>query len=325
MWEKIILVTRKTPLEELTERLGTREQARFYLQQEAARFGAAGGPSFADYVAEDATYHAALDALRAAIPRGVRTQIIERRFLPTFTFGEREMVVTLGPDGLVVNTAKYLHGQPIFAVNPDPSQIEGVLLPYAIRRACASGVIAAALSGKASLRRMTMARARLADGQTLDAVNDLYIGQRTHVSARYRLQWGKRCEDQSSSGVLVSTGAGSTGWLRSAAAGALGISAALADGPAATDPAEAARRVRFGAEEASLRFCVREPWPSKTSAATIVYGTIGPGEALTLISQMPQNGVIFSDGVESDYLPFDSGAVARIEIADRKVHLLMPA
>ena len=134
------MVIKRTPLEELIDRLGTREQARFFLEQEAARFGGGpGAPNFAEYVAEDATYHAALEGIKAAIPRGVRSQFIERSFLPTFTFGERELIVTLGPDGLVVNTAKYLNEQPILAVNPDPTRIEGVLLPFSLRRAVSGG------------------------------------------------------------------------------------------------------------------------------------------------------------------------------------------
>ena len=38
-------------------------------------------------------------SLREAIPRGLRVQWIERAFLPTFTFGESDVVVVLGQDG----------------------------------------------------------------------------------------------------------------------------------------------------------------------------------------------------------------------------------
>src|SRR5437588_627039 len=80
-----------------------------------------------------------------------------------------------------------------------------------------------AVHGVFRLRNVSMARAQLNDGQTLYAVNDLFIGQRTHVSARYRLSFQDRGEDHSSSGIIVSTGAGSTGWLRSVLTGAAGI------------------------------------------------------------------------------------------------------
>ena len=68
-----------------------------------------------------------------------------------------------------------------------------------------------------------MAQAILNDGQALLALNDLFIGQRTHTSARYTIHYDNREEDQSSSGVIVSTGAGSTGWYRSIVTGGVGL------------------------------------------------------------------------------------------------------
>ena len=50
-------------------------------------------------------------------------QVIDRGFLPNFVFGPEDTVVTLGQDGLVANTLKYLHGQPVVGVNPDPSPV----------------------------------------------------------------------------------------------------------------------------------------------------------------------------------------------------------
>jgi hypothetical protein len=39
---------------------------------------------------------------------------------------------------------------------------------------------------------------------------------------------------------------------------------------------------------------------------------------------MPQNGVIFSDGIEEDRLEFNSGTIARIGLADRTLRLVVP-
>src|SRR5688500_18012751 len=127
MFDKIVVITKKTSLDELVERMGTRAQARFYLEQAARARPNGAGPDWAEYESAHAAYHHALGVLKASLPRGARVQCIDRGFLPTFTFGERDFVVTLGPDGLVVNTAKYLYGQPLFAVNPDPARIEGIL------------------------------------------------------------------------------------------------------------------------------------------------------------------------------------------------------
>src|SRR5262249_48145477 len=140
-----------------------------------------------------------------------------------------DVVVVLGQDGLVVNAAKYLDGQPVVALNPDPERIDGVLLPFHVHKA--NQAIALALGNEPSWAEVTMARAELNDGQRLLAVNDLFIGARTHVSARYRLRYQGREENQSSSGLIVSTGAGSTGWHRSILTGAAGIVQSYADLP----------------------------------------------------------------------------------------------
>ncbi|MFO0809892.1 MAG: hypothetical protein U0746_14825 [Gemmataceae bacterium] len=311
-FDKIVVVTRKTALEELVERFNTREQARFYIEHL--------GQSFADYQAAHDTYHAALKRLKAALPDGLRSQFVERGFLPTFLFGPRDLVIALGPDGLVVNAAKYLEGQPLVGVNPDPSRIDGILVPWSLDSAQAA--LARVLTGIATVEPVTMAQATLSDGQTLLAVNDLFVGQKTHVSARYFLRWREFEERQSSSGIIVSTGAGSTGWLRSILAGAAGV----VEGHCEADDATRGLRddYRFAPGSDHLWFHVREPFASRASQAELVCGQIEAGEALQVVSQMPQNGVIFSDGVESDYLQFDSGTTATIGLADRKLQLVVP-
>jgi hypothetical protein len=203
-------------LEELVERHGTRGQARF--------LAASRGESFDDIEAAHARYEHSVATLKGAIPTGIRTQWIDRGFLPNFLFGPHDLVVTLGADGLVVNVAKYLSTQPVLAINPDPSRIDGVLVP--VRIDAAAPALAAALAGGIPARRITMARARLDDGQTIDAVNDLFIGIQSHASARYRIEYRRNVENQSSSGVIVSTGAGSTGWYRSVLTAAAGVAAA---------------------------------------------------------------------------------------------------
>src|ERR1700710_94722 len=120
--DKIVVVTKKTPLEDLINRLNSKAQAQFYLEQNHV--------PFADYEQFDSTYQRAVAAVRQQLPRGVKQQFIDRDFLPTYQFGEHDMVITIGPDGLVINVAKYLTTQPILAVNPDPSRIDGALIPF---------------------------------------------------------------------------------------------------------------------------------------------------------------------------------------------------
>jgi hypothetical protein len=77
----------------------------------------------------------------------------------------------------------------------------------------------------------------------------------------------------------------------------------------------------FAPDARRLAFAVREPFVSRASSAEIVAGDIGEGESLKITSQMPQNGVIFSDGVESDFLEFNGGSIAQIGLAAKTVRL----
>jgi NAD kinase len=307
-YEKIVLVYRKTRLAELIERFCTRGQAKFCVESAGGDFG--------DYEDEDAAHRRGVEAVLLAAREvggeGLRVQTIERAFLPTFLFTEKDLVVVVGQDGLVANAARYVGEQPILGVNPDPRRIDGVLVPFGADAVRAP--LARVLAGEAKWHEVTLAEARLADGQRLLAFNDLFVGARTHVSARYRIAHGGRSEAQSSSGVIVSTGAGSTGWLSSVFNMAAGVTGFAGGTPGA------AKRLAWDARE--LLFVVREPFVSRHSTAGIVAGAIAEGDALEMESRMPEGGVIFGDGVESDCLAFAAGAVARIGAAAHKTRLV---
>lgn len=310
MLDRIVVITRLTALEELKARFNSTAQARFYIEHL--------GGAFDEYEAAHTRYSAAVAAVQRALPRGLKTHVIERGFLPNYVFGESDLVVTVGADGLVVNTAKYTNAQPILAVNPDPQRVDGILIPFSVAEA--GEAVARAVAGRAAQRAVTMAQAALGDGQVLYAFNDLFIGPRTHVSARYRLEYAGQAEDQSSSGLIVSTGAGSTGWLQSVVTGAVRVAAGIT-GTELAPPAPESYRLPWEADE--LYFTVREPFTSRTSAATLVFGKLTPRRPLVLRSYMPEHGVIFSDGVEQDYLSFNAGAVVTVSVAARKAHLVV--
>jgi NAD kinase len=300
---KIVLVRRKTRLEELVARYNTVDQAQFHVESL--------GEDFGDYQEENKRYASALRTAEASLETLGRLQVVPREFLPNFSFGKQDVVVAIGQDGLVANTLKYLDGQVLVGVNPDPLRWDGVLLPFSVGDL--RSVITDVFSKRRHIREVSMAQACLNDGQRLLAVNDLFIGRRTHVSARYRLQQGGVQECQSSSGIIVSTGLGSTGWLRSVVAGASSVVRALSGGEL-----QPLVPVQSSWDSKQLIYSVREPFPSRSSDATMVFGAIVENDCLSIVSQMPEDGVIFSDGIESDYLEFSSGLEARISLAERR-------
>ena len=309
---KLVVVVRDTRLAGLRRRFNTARQARFHVEHL--------GGDFEDYVREEETYRAAIAEAEAALrPLGL-VQFIDRAFLPNFVFGPSDTVVVLGQDGLVANTLKYTTGQPVLGVNPDPARFDGPLLPFGVPDL--ADAVREVFAGRRGSREVSMARATLNDGREFFAVNDFFIGPRSHVSARYVLAHGGRRETQSSSGVIVSTGLGSTGWLRSLLVGAAAVAAA-SRGDAATLAPSAPLAPAMPWDADYLYFTVREPFPSRTTAATLVFGRITAGEPLVLTSQMAEHGVIFSDGIEGDFLEFNSGAEARVSLADRRGRLVL--
>ncbi|HOY70245.1 MAG TPA: hypothetical protein PL131_11135 [Methylotenera sp.] len=302
--KKVVLVTRKTRLEELVIRFQTLAQARFYIEHL--------GQDFHAYEMEHKTYLDAKQNVLDKLALTGRFQVIDRMYLPNFIFGPDDVVIALGQDGLVANTMKYLNGQALLGVNPDPYQYDGVLLPYDVKDISQQLIIDTMLE-KRQYQSVTMAMAKLTDGQILYAVNDFFIGPKTHTTARYEIYYGDAHETQWSSGIIVATGLGSTGWMRSIYMGARAL--------AQNENMEAYQSRSWDSED--LMFAVREPFLSKASQANIVYGTVTQDKALSLESRMPENGVIFSDGIEADYMEFNVGTTAKIGIADRQGRLII--
>jgi hypothetical protein len=230
--------------------------------------------------------------------------------------------VTLGQDGLVANTIKYLDAQPLIGANPDPRRYDGKLLPFRVQDL--RKLLPEVFARRRPIRQVSMAVAKLNTGLVLHAVNDLFIGPRSHGSARYSIHSGAKKETQSSSGVIVSTGLGSTGWLRSLITGAMGVAelanAELGKAAAATQPP---MDPTFAWDARHLLFTVREPFPTQTTGATLVFGRVTSQQPLRIESQMGENGVIFSDGIEADFLDFNSGTTATISLAEKQGRLVL--
>jgi len=296
---KVVLVTRHSRLEELIVRHNTLAQAKFYVEHLGADFG--------DYLAENEAYARSLRIVIQALQGWGRYQLLDRQMLPNFVFSPTDIVVALGQDGLVANTMKYLQGQPLLGLNPEPSRWDGILLPF--RPEDLGSVLEDVAADRRATKAVTMAEARLSDGQSLRAVNDLFIGPKSHTSALYELSYQGKTEFQSSSGLIVSTGLGSTAWLKSVVTGSLAIANSLGAGRSGTEYTPIAW------DSPELAFAVREPFPSRTSSTSLVYGHVQADQPLRIRSRMPESGIIFSDGIEADFLRFTAGMEATVSVA----------
>lgn len=303
--EYAIIIKNKTRLETLIERFNTRAQAKFYIERS--------GGDFSDYEREHEVFHQSLSTVQRNLSTVLKHKIVERSFLPSFIFNENQIIVTVGQDGLVANTAKYVKQIPIIAVNPDPERFDGVLLPF--HPDTFLSAIDSVLTTNYKSKITSFAEAKLNDGQRLLAFNDLFIGATSHVSARYQLTYNSKTEEHSSSGIIVSTQAGSTGWLSSIFNMSYGIHKFIEKNNSKKKYAEL--------KDNQLMFAVREPFASKRTQVETTAGIISGQSKLVVQSFMPNNGLIFSDGVEADFLKFNSGAIATIGIAEENANLVL--
>jgi hypothetical protein len=297
----VVLVHRRTELEELVARHGTRGQAAFYLRTRGRRIE--------DLEARHRAQAAAMTEVSSGIPADWRRGLVERDDLPRYLFGPEDIVVAVGQDGLVANLAKYLGDQLIIGIDPEPGRNPGVLVRHP-PGACA-GLLALAArggageqGGPARVGRLTMVTAETDDGQRLTGLNEVYLGQPTHQTARYTLRLPDgRAEAQASSGLIVSTGTGATGWCRSAW---------LERKSPITLPAP---------DESRLAWFVREAWPSPATGTACTEGTLSAGQQLEVTAESDRL-VLFGDGIEADTIPLTWGQSARLRLADHVLRLL---
>jgi hypothetical protein len=290
---RVVVVSRASERDELLQHHGTLQQARFFLASRGQRLD--------EILERHELQQRALHAVAAAVPDKWRRARVLRRELDRFLFEPEDVIVAVGQDGLVANVAKYISSQPVIGVNPSTALNAGVLVRHPAQ--ATGDLLAMFARGTLRCEERTMVEARLGDGQTLRALNEIFVGHRTHQSARYAISFAGRTERQSSSGIVAVTGTGATGWAKS-------ISAQRAPAPPLPGPLDP-----------GVSFLVREAWSSVTTGAVLVDGCIGPGERLRVTSEMNEGGTVFGDGIESDRLELPYGQTVELERAGQRMRL----
>ena len=294
---RIVIVHRRSELDELVDRHATYGQAEFFLRSR--------GRSIADVQARHDAVEAARTAVTDAVPDGFRRASVERDELDRYLFAPEDVIVAVGQDGLVANVAKYLRGQPVLGIDPEPGINAGVLVPFSPAEARAQ--MLAIARGTAAVEERTMVQARLDDGQSLIALNDVYVGSPGHQSSRWTLADGARGEErQSCSGLIAGTGTGSTGWISSIA----------------SDRHLADRLPAAGSDD--VAWFVREAWPSRATGTALSWGVATAERPLALTAQSDLL-VAFGDGIERDRLSIGFGQRVTIAPASTRLRLVARA
>jgi hypothetical protein len=240
----------------------------------------------------------------SAVPLTWRRTRVERADLDRFLFAPEDVVVVVGQDGLVANVAKYLAGQPVVGIDTDPGRNPGVLVRH--RPGDAAALLPSVLDPSTGVEERTMVEAVADDTQRLVALNEIYLGAPGHQTARYRLGLegdGGVVEAQASSGVLVGTGTGATGWLRS-------VWQERGSGLALPRPTED-----------RLLWFVREAWPSPATGTSLVAGEL-PAPARLGLTVESERLIAFGDGMETDAVELTWGQTVRLGVCGQRLRLV---
>jgi len=206
-----------------------------------------------------------------------------------------DLIITLGGDGTFVKAANLIKNSLILGINSNPLSSEGALTSLSITDLEQLKNI---IHGKFQILERQRARITL-NGKILDeqATNEVYIGSISQFhSSRYKIKFKEKEEEQRSSGIIISTGTGSTAWFKSAGG------------------------KPFDSSEKKLAFLVREPYSGeRLFKSSLLSGEILSGEKIIIESLRDFGGVL---SINDSIFDFNNGDIAQIELSDQPLRVV---
>jgi NAD+ kinase len=188
-----------------------------------------------------------------------------------------DLIITVGGDGTFLDASHYASPrQLLLGVNSNPSTSHGAFC--CADRNNFEKIFSRLLHKKVPLLLLNRLQVFINRKKVpILALNDTLFANRTPAgTSRYLLKVGKNTEEQKSSGIWISTAAGSTAALRSAGGKPM---------------------VKTSKD---LQFMVREPFVKKGKKYKQVHGWIKRGQSLKIVSRMSR-AAIFLDGAHLHY------------------------
>ncbi|MCU0860393.1 MAG: NAD(+)/NADH kinase [Thermoplasmata archaeon] len=282
---RVLLSTKKTALEYFKEHTDFLEDA---LQRR----------ELAEIRTRHDAHYESLDRIRRILTeRGIH---FSRSYMPYSEYEDfrgKDLIISVGGDGTVLNSSQYVMDRtPMLTVRSDRKSA-GVLCMVDAQDF--ERAIDRIIEDEFEVQDWTRVEGRFGS-RRLFALNEVFVGARHSPSmARYEIAHDGRTESQMSSGVVITTGTGSTGWY-------------------ANIPGSGGSFPRTAKE---LRFIVREH--NLAGDYRLTEGTIEQGGSLTVRSKMNVDGCISFDG---DYgkrmFEFKRGSLLRVKAARLPVRVV---
>jgi NAD+ kinase len=173
-------------------------------------------PSVATWLASHREHTRTMDEVERVLDKVGAKALFLQRAHAAFDTSDAALVIAVGGDGTLLAASHNVGGVPILGVNSAPSDSVGFFC--ASRRSDFASHLERALAGKLpSLRltRMTVSlNGRMRSKRVLNEA--LYCHTSPAATSRYILHFGKRKEEQRSSGIWIGPAAGSTAAQHSA-------------------------------------------------------------------------------------------------------------
>ena len=237
--------------------------------------------ALAALIASTRRQRAALSQVVEALDASSATVEVLSRADFTGAHHDTDLVVVVGGDGTVLDASHWLRDTPVLAVNSDPETSVGYFC--ACDREGFAEVLAEVLEGRSprtQLHRIAITVNGIAF--PFPCLNDILVSSPNPAAmSRYVITAGSRTEIQASSGIWISTPAGSTGGVRSAGGTVMPLEGAL------------------------IQYAVREPYGPRQGRYELLRGVRHIREGLVVRSRMPE-GSLYVDGPYLQ-IPFGMG------------------
>ena len=249
-----------------------------------------------------ARYSEALSEVKKILnKKNLNTRYVNRENEADVARGVRgaDAVIVVGGDGTLLRASHFIERTPVLHVSAGRQKHEAFFARASPKDFARK--IRLLLQGKYKITRLMRLEATL-NGRKLPykALNELYIGSKEpfHV-ARYKLIIGKRGEEQKSSGVIISTPAGSYAWAKSAGGKLLPLTAK------------------------KIQYIVREPYFGRLTKPKLIKGVLGGNEKIVLVSKIweKHEGTVVIDSYQKKF-DFNKGDRLVVKASKQPLNLV---
>ena len=183
---------------------------------------------------------------------------LSRKYLKKINF-----IIAIGGDGTILSASHFTKNIPILAVNSSPDTSEGALATITINKL--DSKILKILKNKYKAEKLERIQVSINNKPIkLLALNEVFIAnEKAYLVSKYKIRFKKLEEIQKSSGLIFSTGTGSTAWFKSA------------------------RGIPFSPQSKFIKMIAREPYQGKLSKTKIKFLTIKENQTITIIPLVP--------------------------------------